>query len=163
MNTTNQTESTATFITVEEAFDLLNVEKMERDTAGEMKEFEKALEKDLIDTKPTVRESKNRTEKVQWVYKHDLLLEIQEKEITDVNHAKKWLEFIELVHEWAQDPQFDIEHRLSFSEGDIEIDSISKCCGGDWILGYENDVLYLDDEEFGETVSDILNFIESIL
>lgn len=121
------------------------------------------MEKELIDTKPKIKKSKNKTEKVQWVYKYDLLSEIQSQSITDVNHARKWLEFIELVHEWAQDPQFNIEHRLDFFNGDIEIDSISECCGGDWILGYEDGELYLDDEEFGDSVSNVLNYIESTL
>jgi len=83
--------------------------------------------------------------------------------ITDVEKAEKWLELIELVYEWTMDATFDCEHRLFFNEGTVEIDSISEYYGGDWVLDYKGGQLLLDGEEFGDSITQLLNYIESCL
>ncbi|PHC50198.1 hypothetical protein [Bacillus toyonensis] len=93
--------------------------------------------------------------------KFQLRDEIEDGFITDVEKAKKWLELIELVYEWAHDDEYEMEHRLIFSEGVVEIDSISEYCGGDWTLDYKDGALYLDDENFGDSILHLLNYIES--
>ncbi|MGE7887843.1 hypothetical protein ACQKN7_10780 [Bacillus cereus] len=95
--------------------------------------------------------------------KSQLINEIVDEEITDVEKAKKWLELIELVYEWAQDDEFEIEHRLIFNEGVVEIDSISEYCGGDWTLDYKDGALYLNGENHGDSILHLLNYIESTL
>lgn len=95
--------------------------------------------------------------------KAQLLKQIEGGFITDVKHAEKWLELIELIYDWAQNTFFDYEHRLFFNEGIIEIDSISECCGGDWVLDYKDNQLFLDGEEFGDSIVHLLNWIEGCL
>lgn len=90
-----------------------------------------------------------------------LIDEIMDGNITDVEKAKKWFELIELVYEWASDNEFDIEHRLYFDEGVVEIDSISEYCGGDWTLDYKDGALYLNGENHGDSILHLLNYIES--
>ncbi len=73
------------------------------------------------------------------------------------------MELIELVYEWAQDDEFEMEHRLHFANGVVDMDSISEYCGGDWILDYKDGALYLDGENHGDSILHLLNYIESIL
>lgn len=92
--------------------------------------------------------------------KAELISEIEDGFITDVEKAKKWFELIELVYEWAMDDEFEMEHRLEFAEGVVEIDSISEYCGGDWTLDYKDGALYLDGENHGDSILHLLNYIE---
>ncbi|HDR7912645.1 TPA: hypothetical protein QCY05_001763 [Bacillus wiedmannii] len=89
-----------------------------------------------------------------------MISEIEDGFITDVEKAKKWFELIELVYEWAMDDEFEMEHRLEFAEGVVEIDSISEYCGGDWTLDYKDGALYLDGENHGDSILHLLNYIE---
>ncbi|PES80067.1 hypothetical protein CN509_09705 [Bacillus cereus] len=93
--------------------------------------------------------------------KAELISEIEDGFITDVEKAKKWFELIELVYEWVMDDEFDMEHRLQFAEGVVEIDSISEYCGGNWTLDYKDGALYLDGENHGDSILHLLNYIES--
>ncbi|GAB6612884.1 MULTISPECIES: hypothetical protein [Bacillus] len=95
--------------------------------------------------------------------KFQLRDEIEDGFITDIEKAKKWWELIELVHEWAMNDEFDIEHRLHFANGVVDMDSISEYCGGDWTLDYKDGALYLDGENHGDSILHLLNYIESIL
>ncbi|WP_242309905.1 hypothetical protein [Bacillus cereus group sp. BfR-BA-01331] len=142
-----------------------------------MKQYTKMVEringmktvKEIIAELETVFAEKNHLEELPYekyamiCHKLQLLDEIEDEVITDLDKAKKWWELIELVYEWAQDDEFEIEHRLTFDEGVVEIDSISEDCGGDWTLDYKDGALYLDDENFGDSILHLLNYIESTL
>lgn len=122
-----------------------------------LSDLDKAFEKDVqIEELPY-------EEYAMLCQKSQLINEIVDEEITDVEKAKKWFELIELVYAWATEDEFEMEHRLHFAEGVVEIDSISEYCGGDWTLDFKDGALYLDGENHGDSILHLLNYIESIL
>lgn len=92
-----------------------------------------------------------------------LVDEIQEGFITDEVKAEKFNELIDLIYVWAIDNTWNIEHRLTFNEGIVELESISEDCCGDYILDFKNGELLLNEEEFGDSILHMLNYIESTL
>lgn len=132
---------------------------------NEMKTMEEILKdvKESFDDESLPYETRSNEIQAMFYNKIQLADEIEEGFITDVEKAKKWLELIELIYEWSLDDEFEMEHRLHFDEGVLELDSISECCGGDWILDYKDGVLYINDEDFGDSILHLLNYIESTL
>ncbi|OQR58327.1 hypothetical protein [Bacillus sp. CDB3] len=79
-------------------------------------------------------------------HKSQLLDEIESGIITDVEKAKKWLELIELVNEWAHDENWDFVHALEFVEGTVQIYSTYGEYQDQFSVDFVDGKLYLDDE-----------------
>ncbi|PEF36069.1 hypothetical protein [Bacillus wiedmannii] len=88
-------------------------------------------------------------------HKAELLDEIESGIITDVEKAKRWLELIELVNEWAHDESENFVHTLSFVEGTVQIFSTYGEYQDQFDVDFVDGKLLLD----GETLES-LKFIE---
>lgn len=102
---------------------------------------------------------------------HKLLLldEIESGIITDVEKAKKWLELIELVNEWAQDEDWDFEHILIFDEGTVGIFSTYGDYQDKFFVDFVDGKLLLNDETLesfkllnGEDFNSIITLMNAI-
>lgn len=95
--------------------------------------------------------------------------EIESGVISDVEKAKKWLELIELVNEWAHDESCDFEHTLIFDEGTIGIFSKYEEYQDESFIDFVNGKLLLNGktlESFkyldGEDVNSVLTLMSII-
>ncbi|WP_066314541.1 hypothetical protein [Bacillus sp. FJAT-29814] len=81
--------------------------------------------------------------------------------ITNVEKAKKWLELIELIYDWALDNQeYDFQHDLVFYEdGSVLIQSYYGDYEDEFEVDFVDGVLLLNGEEFN-SINFLMNAIE---
>ncbi|WP_088291966.1 hypothetical protein [Bacillus mycoides] len=117
--------------------------------------------KTMEDVLTVLEETKNETcpfetlpyaKQEEIINKEQLQNEIEKGFITDVEKAKKWLELIDLVYEWAQDEKFEynINHVLIFDEGNLRIYSTYGEYQDDFDIDFVNGKLLLNDETLKE-------------
>ncbi|OQR54807.1 hypothetical protein [Bacillus sp. CDB3] len=102
-------------------------------------------------------------------HKVELLDEIESGIITDLDKAKRWLELIELVNEWAHDESENFVHTLAFDEGTVQIFSTYGEYQDQFDVDFVDGKLLLNDEplksfEFieGEDVNSIVTLMNMI-